>query len=163
MTLTDKTHSIRQAEPSDFDPLTALWHSGWIEAHAAHVPPELTARRTEASFRRRLERFGTDLRVAGPVGQPLGFCAIREGQLDQLFVAPEARGLGLARTLLADGEARLVAKGIRRPSLLCVIENLRARRFYEREGWIDLGVQEEVLQTEEGPFPMRLIRFEKTL
>lgn len=153
----------RPALPADLDPLARLWHEGWREAHLAHVPAELTARRTLQSFRARLESFGDDLRTAGPEGAPLGFCAIRADELDQLFVAPEARGTGLAATLLADGEARLAARGVRRPHLLCVIRNTRAARFYERHGWKNMGISREAVATEDGPFAFDVLRFEKTL
>ena len=154
---------IRPATPPDLDPLARLWHDGWREAHLAHVPPELTAKRTLASFRARLDGFGDGLRVAGPAGAPLGFCAIRDDELDQLFVAPAARGSGLAARLLADGEARLAANGITRAHLLCVIENTRAAAFYARQGWQNMGVFREAVQTEDGPYRFDLIRFEKTL
>ena len=153
----------RLALPADLDPLARLWHDGWREAHLAHVPHELTAKRTLRSFRNRLAAFGEDLRTAGPAGAPLGFCAIREDELDQLFVAPEARGTGLAATLLADAEARLYAKGVRRPHLLCVIQNARAARFYESQGWENMGIAREAVQTEEGPFFFDVLRFEKSL
>lgn len=153
----------RRAQSEDLDPLARLWHDGWREAHLAHVPAELTAKRTLQSFRARLNGFGDDVRVAGPLGAPTGFCAIRDDELDQLFVAPAARGSGLAATLLADGEARLAAKGIRRPHLLCVIQNHRAARFYERQGWENMGKAIEAVQTEDGPFRFELLRFEKTV
>ena len=52
-------NKIRPAEPADLDPLAQLWLKGWTEAHADHVPPELTAKRPLDSFRRRLEGYGT--------------------------------------------------------------------------------------------------------
>jgi GNAT superfamily N-acetyltransferase len=97
------------------------------------------------------------------VGQPLGFCAIRDDELDQLFVSPEARGTGLAARLLADGEARLAARGVKRAHLLCVIENTHAAAFYARKGWENVGAAIEAVQTENGPFRFKLLRFEKSL
>ena len=153
----------RPAVPSDIGPLTRLWFDGWREAHLEHVPAELTAKRTLESFHNRLLGFGDGLRVAGPTSAPLGFCAIREDELDQLFIAPEARGSGLAATLLEDGEARLAARGIVRAHLLCVIQNERAAKFYERQGWQNMGVFHEAVQTDDGPFRFGLLRFEKDL
>lgn len=154
---------LRSVNPDDIAPLAELWYDGWMEAHLAHVPEELTAKRTLESFRSRLIEFGNDLRTAGPIGTPLGFCAIREDELDQLFVAPAARGTGLARDLLSDGETRLKENGTERAHLLCVIENARAARFYARHGWEDMGVFHEAVQTEDGPFSFDVLRFEKTL
>lgn len=127
------------------------------------MPAELTTRRTLESFGNRLLGFGDGLRVVGPIGAPLGFCAIREDELDQLFVAPETRGSGLAAILLADGELCLAKQGTARAHLLCVIQNHRAVRFYERQGWTNMGVSVEAVQTEDGPFRFELLRFEKNL
>lgn len=153
----------RPADPTDIGPLACLWYDGWQEAHLEHVPAELTAKRTLESFGNRLIGFGEGLRVAGPVGEPLGFCAIRDDELDQLFVAPQTRGSGLAINLLADGERRLAEQGIARAHLLCVIQNQRAIRFYERQGWLNMGVFYEAVQTDDGPFRFDLLRFEKDL
>ncbi len=55
--------------------------------------------------------------------------------MHQLFLAPEAQGTGLAAALLADAEARLAEDGVQEAWLDVLIENARAIRFYEREGW----------------------------
>lgn len=155
--------ALRPAAKTELEPLARLWHAGWHEAHAAIVPPELTRTRRLSSFRDRLARMCDDLRVSGPVGAPLGFCAIRGDELYQLFVAPEARGGGMAGMLLADGEARLAARGVRRAVLLCAEGNDRAARFYERSGWENMGLRRESVDTERGPFAFDLLRFERTL
>ena len=154
---------IRPASPADLDPLARLWQQGWNDAHAAFVPPDLLQYRTLNSFRARLDAYGDRLRTAGPPGTPLGLCAIKPDELDQLYVAPDAQGTGLAARLLADGETRLAAQGTTRAHLLCLKENARAARFYERQGWSNLGVREEALDTAEGPYPIKLFRFEKSL
>lgn len=156
-------NDIRPAEPADLAPLARLWYAGWHEAHAAIVPADLTAQRTEASFLNRLENLGDALRTAGPVGKPLGFCAIKGDELYQLFVSPDARGTGLARDLLTDGEARLAARGVARACLLCADGNDRAARFYARAGWTNLGLRRESVDTASGPFFFEVLRFEKDL
>ena len=153
----------RPAQPDDLEPLTRIWHDGWAEAHAEFVPATLLARRTLDSFRVRLSDFGNAIRTAGPVGAPLGLCVARNDELDQLYVAPNARGSGLAASLLADGEARLSAQGTKRAFLLCLIENTRAAGFYERFGWENLGPRADVVETLDEPFPLEVLRFEKTL
>lgn len=155
--------AIRPATLADLDPLAQLWLDGWTEAHAAHVPPELTAKRPLDSFRRRLDGFDDRLRTAGPVGAPLGLCVVTNDELDQIFVSAAARGTGLATSLLADGEARMAASGVTRAHLLCVIENTRAVRFYERHGWQNAGPSVEAVFTDDGPFKFNVLRFEKTL
>ena len=99
------------------------------------VPPALVALRTSESFLDRLRDLGDALRVAGPPGRPLGLCVASGDDIDQLYVAPAARGTGLAARLLADGEARLAAAGVRVGRIACAIGNDRALRFYEKHGW----------------------------
>lgn len=154
---------LRTTVEADYAPLARLWHDGWVEAHKDHVPADLTAQRTLEQFLARLVAFGDLARVAGPVGAPLGFCTIHDDELDQLFVGPDARGTGLARDLLADGEARLRRTGVKRAHLLCVIENTRAARFYAREGWENMGVSTETVAGENGGFSFPVLRFEKSL
>ncbi len=156
-------HSIRPAHPEDLDPLAQLWLDGWMDAHAAHVPPELTSKRPLESFRKRLEGYGDRLRTAGPIGAPLGMCVITGNELDQIFVSSEARGTGLACAFLSDAEARLAANGTERAHLLCVIENTRAARFYEKYGWENTGPTLGSVFTDDGPFEFKVLRFEKSL
>jgi GNAT superfamily N-acetyltransferase len=56
----------------------------------------------------------------------LGFCIVDHDELDQLFVAREARGGGVAAALIDDAEARIAAGGARVAWLACAISNLRA-------------------------------------
>ncbi|MEX3014592.1 GNAT family N-acetyltransferase [Gymnodinialimonas hymeniacidonis] len=145
------THAIREATGADLDPLAQVWHDAWHEAHAAHVPQELVDLRTLADFRARLPLMLPDLRTAGAPSAPLGLCVIRDDEMQQLFVAPAARGTGLAAALLHDAEARLAASGVTEAWLDVVIENARAIRFYQREGW-RLGRRADMaLDTTEGP------------
>lgn len=157
------THTPRPATAADLAPLARLWHAGWHEAHAAIVPRSLTSMRTLESFRERLGRMGDDLRAAGPEGAPLGFCAVKDDELYQLFVSQKSRGTGLAAMLLADGEARLAERGVARAVLLCADGNDRAALFYQRAGWKNLGLRNESVETEDGPFFFDLLRFEKEL
>jgi quercetin dioxygenase-like cupin family protein/GNAT superfamily N-acetyltransferase len=125
----------RPATPDELPALARLWEAGWHDAHDGLVPPDLVALRTTESFLDRLRGFGDALRVAGPPGAPLGLCVAHGDDIDQLYVAPAARGSGLAATLLADGEARLAAAGVAVGRIACAIGNDRALRFYAKHGW----------------------------
>jgi GNAT superfamily N-acetyltransferase len=125
----------RLAQPTDHAALAALWHQGWHDGHGAHTPSVVVAARTADYFLAKTPGLGSGLRVAGPPGQPLGMCLTDGDEIDLLFVAPAARGTGLAASLLADGESRLLAAGVRDAGLVCVTGNLRAMRFYQRVGW----------------------------
>ena len=146
---------------ADLEALTRLWHEGWHESHAPFVPKILSSRRTPSSFRDRLEKYGDALRVAGPIGAPVGMCTIREDELEQLFVAPAARGTGIATVLLLDGESRLAKSGVKRAHLSCVIGNERAARFYSAQSWEYCGVISAKARTGAGFVTLEVKRFEK--
>lgn len=154
---------IRRAKAAEISALAQLWSEVWRDSHAAISPPELVRVRTEESFRDRLAVMGDRLRVAGPDGAPLGFCAVREGEIYQLFVSRAAQGSGLARRLLEDGEARLRAAGAAVAILDCLIGNHRAGLFYEKCGWRLRGEEVVALETSQGPLPVRTRIFEKRL
>ncbi|MHA3913332.1 GNAT family N-acetyltransferase [Halovulum sp. GXIMD14793] len=153
----------RPARAEDIAALARLWHIAWHEAHAALVPAALIALRTQASFKDRLHAFGDALRCAGPKGAPLGLCVVQGGKVDQIFVDAAARGTGLARDLLYDGEARLAAGGTRQAILECLPENTRAIRFYEKCGWQQRGIEDVNLDTSAGPFQIPALVLTKEL
>lgn len=64
-------------------------------------------------------------------------------QIQGLVVAPEARGTGVARTLLRAGAEHARAAGARRLTLRVLGHNTPARRLYESEGFVVEGVLPE--------------------
>ncbi len=154
---------IRRMAPEETAATAKLWLSAWRDGHLGIVPDRLAALRTEESFAERLAAMGDGLRVAGPKGAPVGLCAVKGRELYQLFVARETRGTGLAARLLADGEARLAASGVRLAELDCTPGNERAAAFYAKHGWRLRGEEEVLVETVEGPFPMMGWMFEKRL
>jgi ribosomal protein S18 acetylase RimI-like enzyme len=153
----------RPAQLDDIDPLAALWHEGWQDAHAAIVPAALARLRTLESFRERLLAGRDQTWVIGPPGAPAGFAMLKDDELYQLYVARGARGTGVAAALIADAERRLAARGVEIAWLACAIGNERAARFYERQGWRRAGVVVNLAETSEGPFPLDVWRYEKVL
>ncbi len=148
---------------AEFLALTQLWHAAWHDAHAAITPPALVARRTRDAFAERLGQVGDRLRIAGPEGAPLGLCIISGDHLDQLYVAPDARGTGLANALLQDGEDRLRMAGVRHAILDCAALNARAARFYARAGWVHQGIMMVEIDPTPPPVQIEVILFGKTL
>jgi putative acetyltransferase len=75
--------------------------------------------------------------VAEANGKMLGFVTVDPAtfDLDQLVVAPEAWGIGVAAALVADAK-RISPDGI---DLHVNTDNARAIRFYEREGFVISG------------------------
>lgn len=154
---------VRAAEETELDQLAQLWFDSWQDAHAKIVPAALTELRTVESFRDRLAAMLGDVRVVGPVGAAVGFCAIKGDELYQLFVAAEGRGKGVAAVLLADGEARLAANGVETAWLACSVGNYRAARFYEKWGWRLAGRVTIPVETYKGPFMLEVWRYEKVV
>lgn len=154
---------IRPAEKTELDRLAAIWHDVWHETHAPLMPAELGRLRTLENFRDRLEAILPDIRVAGPIGAPVGFCIVKGDELYQLYLSAEARGTGVAAALLADGEDRIAAAGFKLTWLGCAVGNERAAKFYERSGWTPAGTVAIEVETAEGPFPLEVWRYEKSL
>src|SRR4051794_32189780 len=65
----------------------------------------------------------------------LDFASPTIAELKRLFVQPEHWGIGLASALLEEAIATAFAAGYRSMRLFTPTGNVRARRFYEREGW----------------------------
>ena len=154
---------IRDAQESELDALASVWYDAWQDGHAAVVPAELAQRRTWGRFRERLQNALEEVRVAGPVGAPVGFSMLKDGELYQLFVASSTRGSGVAAALIADAEARLSARGFETAFLTVAIGNDRAARFYEKCGWHRTGTVIEELDTPEGRIRLEVWRYEKRL
>src|SRR5689334_8897087 len=120
----------------------------------------LLAARTVDTFRARLAAMLEDTRVIGPPGAALGLCVIKDDELNQLFVARQARGTGVAAALIDDGEARLGRRGIATAWLSCAVGNNRAARFYEKRGWVNARTMMNRLETEQGVFEAPIWRYE---
>ena len=125
---------LRPYRASDEDATIALWLATWQRAYPA------------IDFAARVgwwrERWRHDLVpvakiiVAEQSGSLTGFVTIdATGYLDQLVVSPDQWGSALGTALL-DEAKRSAPDGI---SLLVNDDNIRAIRFYRRNGFIDAG------------------------
>jgi GNAT superfamily N-acetyltransferase len=155
--------TVRAPDHSELDQLAKIWYDGWQDAHVEILPAELARMRTLEGFRERLKAALPRVRVAGPVGTPLGFCIVKDDELDQLFVSAQARGTGVAAALLADAEDRLSSSGVETAWLACAIGNDRAARFYEKSGWRRAGIMVHHPETPDGTFELEVWRYEKPL
>jgi ribosomal protein S18 acetylase RimI-like enzyme len=154
---------VRPADPGEVDRLARVWFDGWQDAHLEILPAELRRFRTLESFTERLHAALQNVRVAGPVGEPVGFSIVKDDELYQLYVSATARGTGVAAALIADVEARLAQSGVATAWLACAIGNERAARFYEKHGWRRAGTMVSQLETPDGLFPLEVWRYEKLL
>ena len=101
------------------------------------------------------EREGLQLIARQPDGRAVGFAtlywtwqtlnAARLGVMNDLFVADEARGSGLAERLIAACRERAAAHGARELAWQTAKDNHRAQKLYERVGgrrseWLDYSL-----------------------
>ncbi len=155
--------SVRAAGDADVERLARLWWAGWHDAHAAIVPAELTRLRTLDNFRDRMRTALPAVRTIGAAREPIGFHYVTGDELNQFYVAAEARGSGVAGVLMADAEAQMSARGVETAWLACSIGNLRAARFYEKSGWRLAATASVLSETSAGPYPLDIWRYEKRL
>lgn len=123
--------SVRDAKESDHEALLDLWQDSW----QVTLPViDFAARRPGFSeYLKGLVLAGARLRVAVDAAEaPLGFYTLDgAGYLDQIAVRRDHWGAGVARALIVDAKALAP----RRIDLNVNQANLRAIRFYEREGF----------------------------
>lgn len=152
--------ALRRAVPGDGEAIAAVWHAGWADGHLGHVPDALAAHRRLDDFRRRvpLRLPGTIVAVAG--GRVVGFAMVHADEVEQVYVAREARGGGVADALL-DRAEREVARRAPVAWLAVAAGNARARRFYERNGWIDSGAFDYAAEVEGGTMAVPCRRYTK--
>jgi GNAT superfamily N-acetyltransferase len=155
--------NVRAAEEEEVAQLAKLWYDGWQDAHAQIVPAALARLRTLESFEDRLRAALSNVRVVGPLNEPIGFYIVKDDELYQLFVSAQARGTGVAAILIDHAEAWLAARGVEVAWLACAIGNERAAKFYEKRDWYRAGNMMNQLDTSEGIFPLEVWRYEKRL
>jgi putative acetyltransferase len=125
---------LRAYRPSDEDATIALWQRTWQLAY-----PSIDFAQRVDWWR---ERWRNELApkaeivVAEQAGEITGFVTIdASGYLDQLVVAPDQWGSRLADALVEEAK-RISPKSV---TLLVNADNIRAIRFYERNGFVHAG------------------------
>ncbi|HEX9952394.1 MAG TPA: GNAT family N-acetyltransferase [Rubricoccaceae bacterium] len=133
--------TLRRATPADLDTAAALFDA-YRQFYGQ--PPDLD--RARGFLAERLGTGDTALILAfDSAGAGLGFTHLfpsftsvgtaRIVVLNDLFVAPEARGQGVGAALLAAAEAHACDVGAVRLVLQTATDNAAAQRLYQRAGW----------------------------
>ena len=121
--------SLRRANLDDMSPLARL-HRHTVETSLPFIPHLHTPEEDAWWFAERLFAANEVWLTEDGEG-PTGYVAFRPDFIEHLFVRPDVQGSGLGLRLLAkamEGSAEL--------SLWTFQENVRARRFYERRGFV---------------------------
>jgi GNAT superfamily N-acetyltransferase len=152
---------LRPATPGDTYRVAEIWCAGWRDGHLGGVPNELVAARTPDSFQRRAAERVRDTTVAIVDGSVAGFTMVVRDEVEQVYVAAEYRGRGVAQRLLAAAEQQVADNGFGEAWLAVVASNARARAFYTRAGWIDRGLFDYQAFEEAGPINVPAHRYTK--
>lgn len=155
--------ALRPAQPDDAAAVADIWRSGWHDGHRGLVPDALVTVRTDASFAERAAQRVDDTTVAVVDGAVAGFVMVVDDEVEQVYVAGDHRGAGVADVLLRAAERQVAANGQHRAWLAVVAGNARARGFYERMGWRDEGPFDYAAEGPEGPIAVPCHRYVKAV
>lgn len=140
--------TVRPAAPGDAAQLHEVSQEAILRSAAGHYEPgplqAWAGRRSVAGHERMVER--TTVYVAEDAGRIAGFVAVAlepghglvAGEVDQLFVRPEAGGRGIARLLLTEAERAARAAGL---TELGTHASWRAVPVFERHGFTRLETE----------------------
>jgi putative acetyltransferase len=126
---------LRPYSAADEDAAIELWRRTWAH-HFPHIDFNARVAWWRERWRQELAPVARIV-VAEQDGRLSGFVTVdpKTGYLDQIVVAPEQWGSGLALALL-DEAKRLSPAGL---ELLVNKDNARAIRFYEKHGFVYAG------------------------
>ena len=145
---------IREARPDEAPALAAIQRDASLAGYAHIFPPELYPYPTDV-VAQRWEEFLADgevtVLVAEEDGAAAGVAAFAPNGSTALYVLPQWWNRGVGRALHDEVLARQRAGGCGRCHLWVLEHNDRARRFYERLGWVENGSSRVV------PFPPKPI------
>ncbi|OBI06341.1 GNAT family N-acetyltransferase [Mycobacterium scrofulaceum] len=140
---------VRTAVPADAHEVARLHVRAWRSAYRGLIAPDYLDSLTPEAVADRytfgrvgLRMPSTLVAVDGPAIRGFataGLCRDGElpnvGELMALYVDPAHVGAGVGALLLTAARARLRAVGVTEAVLWVLDANIRARRFYERDGW----------------------------
>lgn len=82
------------------------------------------------------------------------------GEIPAIYVHPDRWGSGAGRALMESARVWLVGAGFRTATLWVLADNVRAREFYEADGWRPDGT---VKHDESRGFPVVEVRYDRSL
>jgi ribosomal protein S18 acetylase RimI-like enzyme len=153
--MSDLLVSIRRAKAEDAPALSRVFDSAWREAYQGIIPgvalEKMLSRRGPRWWRSTVGR-GRPLAVID-IGQGIagyvsyGRCRDRslpaDGEIDELYLAPEYQGVGLGRRLFKAVRNDLHDRDMSRIVVWALADNERACAFYENLGGRSIAKVEE--------------------
>jgi GNAT superfamily N-acetyltransferase len=143
--MTGSRRLIREAAPGDARGLARVQVASWQAAYPGLIDQgfldSLDIDDRTLSWDRILRQTRGKVLLTDEQGVVMGFCAVGPaieddwGEVFAIYLDPARWGSGLGRELLAAGEGALAGAGHRRALLWVLDGNIRARAFYERQGW----------------------------
>ena len=144
--MSDLVIGIRHARARDAAAIAEVFDAAWREAYLGVIPSvaleRMIARRGPAWWAAALGRgrplvvLDAGPRIAGYASY--GRCRDRtlpaQGEIDELYLAPEYQGIGFGRRLFRAVRNDLADRGLNRVAVWALTDNERARGFYERQG-----------------------------
>lgn len=134
--------------PSIADVHVRTWQGAYAHVFGAERLAGIDASRRRAGWERNLAA-GEYAFVAEEDGHIVAFVSVGAGELEgvgelfAIYALPEAWGSGAGSALMRVAIKTLRELGYREAVLWVLADNPRARRFYEREGWmLDGGTKE---------------------
>lgn len=136
----DRTLTLRASGPHEAETLLAIQRAASLAGLAHVYPPELYPYPDDA-IRARWQGFPGSVLLAEEDGRPVGIAATDDCWLHGFYVVPERWGTGVAEALHDAALAPLACKEVK---LWVLEDNRRARRFYEKRGWVPNGEERVV-------------------
>ncbi len=124
---------IRKAVRADHDSVIDVWKRSWDSIGISNaIDRAVTAEMLRDHLSGKLAS-GFECHVAEDAGRIIAMLVLdlADNHIDQLFVAPEAQSRGIGRALLAHAQELMPAE----IWLSTAVDNVRACRWYEREGF----------------------------
>ena len=151
-----RTIDIRRAEPKDASAIADVHNSSWSGAYAGIIPHRaltgMLARRGSEWWANAIRR-ATSILVVEMGGDIVGYATFgrnrvrelgQQGEIYELYIAPEYQGIGLGTRLFSSARDALVRHGLEGLVVWALEDNGGATAFYEGLGGRDVAEGVEV-------------------
>lgn len=146
--MSTNTVSIRRARGTDAADLSDVFDAAWREAYQGVIPgvalARFVSRRSPAAWQgmiaggRKLALVEFGDRVVGyaAYGRARDRTLRADGEVDELYVAPDCQGIGLGTRLFRAVRNDLADRGLTRIGVWALAANERALAYYDRRGGV---------------------------